>query len=68
MFKQMDSSELSLDFVNQNKDVLELFKSMGEGMPKFYVFNSPKEATKSMNLLLTSNVRLPPPSPGRNYR
>jgi hypothetical protein len=37
---------MDMDFVDANRDVLELFESNGESVPKFYVFNQPKHKTR----------------------
>ena len=47
----MDPGDENLDFLDANRDVIELFKSMGEDAPKFYVYNQPKSVSRSLGLL-----------------
>ena len=62
VLKLMEDSDLNLDFLDANRDVLELFKSMGEGAPQFYVYNRPSSASSPLGLLFR------PPGGQQAYR
>jgi len=58
VFREMDAKELSLDFLDANRDVLELFKTMGvEELPRFYVYNQPK--SQNLGLVFHPSGRRP---------